>query len=186
MKHPLLFAAAIVGLAACDLGTETRKDVVPQAQAPTPTSGPALPAGQSAPTPAPLIAAGPAVTVGVSTDDGAQYAASVIRLDPLTKQGEATVKLLGTGGGDPAMNGLYTDIAFFTSPADGWVVFRIGDFLDYAVLSETPGRVDLKVTESVMDETNGQISSRERHLIVRWTPGSDGAPPAAVTVIPAR
>jgi hypothetical protein len=84
------------------------------------------------------------------------------------------------------MNGLYTDIAFFGSSAEGWAVFRIGDFLDYAVLSETPGRVDLKVTESVMDEARGEIGSREHRLIITWTPGADETPPAAITVTPAR
>ncbi|WP_439471196.1 hypothetical protein [Brevundimonas sp.] len=182
MKHPLLFVAAILGLAACDPGTETRKDAVPEAQAPTP----ALPASQATPQTAPLVAAGPAVTVQPSDDLNIQYAASVVKLDQLTKQGGPTVKLFAAAGGDPAMNGLYTDIAFFRSSAEGWAVFRVGDFLDYAVLSEAPGRVDLKVEESVMDEATGQIGRRERRLIIAWTPGANEAPPAAITVTPAQ
>lgn len=175
MKHPILFLAAIAALTACDSGVETRKDAAPAAETSLP-----------APAAAPLVAAGPAATVQPSTDINIQWAASVVRLDPLTKQGGSTVKLFGTAGGDPAMNGLYTDIAFFRSSAEGWAVFRIGDFLDYTVLSEAPGRVDLQVRESVMDETTGQIGSRERRLIVAWTPGADEAPPASVTVTPAR
>jgi hypothetical protein len=182
MKHPLLFAAAILSLAACDPGTETRKDAGAQPEAPTPN----LPASQATPQTAPLVAAGPAATVQPSADQEIQYAASVVRLDLLTKQAGPTVKLFGTAGGDPAMNGLYTDIAFFNSSAEGWAVFRIGDFLDYTVLSEMPGRVDLKVTESVMDEARGEIGSRERRLIVTWTPGADETPPASITVTPAR
>lgn len=176
MKHPILFVAALTALAACDAGTETRKDAVPPAEAPA-----AAPADA-----APLVAAGPAATVSASTDETIQHAASVVRLDPLAKQGGATVKLFGTAGGDPAMNGLYVDIAFFGSPADGWAVFRIGDVLDYKVLSEAPGRVDLQVQESVMDQATGQIGSRERRLIVAWTPGADEAPPTSVTVTPAQ
>ena len=182
MKHPLLFAAALAGLAACDSGTETRKEAVPQAQAPTP----ALPASQSAPTTPPLVAAGAPATVQPSTDESSQSAASVVKLDVLTKQAGSTVKLFGTAGGDPAMNGLYTDIAFFRSSAEGWAVFRIGDVLDYQVLSEAPGRVDLRVEESVLNDTSGQIGKRERRLIVSWTPGADEAPPATITVTPAR
>ncbi len=182
MKHPILFATAVLALAACDSGTETRKDAVPPAGAPAPGH----PASPATPTTAPLVADGPAATVQPSTDITIQYAASVVKLDPLTKQDGPTVKLFGTAGGDPAMNGLYTDIAFFRSSAEGWAVFRIGDFLDYAVLSEAPGRVDLKVTESVMDEARGEIGSRERRLIVAWTPGAGEAPPASVTVTPAR
>ena len=182
MKHPILFAAAILGLAACDPGTETRQDAGPRPAAPTPN----LPASQATPQTRPLIAAGPAATVQPSTDPNLQYAASVVKLDVLSKQTGPTVKLFGTAGGDPAMNGLYTDIAFFGSSAEGWAVFRIGDFLDYAVLSETPGRVDLKVTESVMDEARGEIGSRERRLIITWTPGADETPPASIAVTPAR
>lgn len=179
MKRPLLFAAVLVGLAACDPGPETAPQTGPQAP-------PSVPAPQSAPPVTPLVAAGPAATVQVSTDSDDQTAASVVRLDVLTGQGGPTVKLFGTAGGDPAMNGLYTHIAFFGSPAEGWAVFRIGDFLDYEVLSETPGRVDLKVEESVMDETTGQIGRRDRRLIVAWTPGADDAPPTTITVTPAR
>ena len=182
MKHPLLFAVAFAGLAACDSGTETRKEAVPQAQASTP----ALPANQSAPPVTPLVSAGAPATVQPSTDGSSQFAASVVKLDVLAKQNGPTVKLFGTAGGDPAMNGLYTDIAFFRSSAEGWAVFRIGDVLDYQVLSEAPGRVDLRVEESVLDDTTGQIGKHERRLIVSWTPGADEAPPATITVTPAR
>lgn len=178
MKHPILFIAAIAALTACDSGVETRKDATPAAATPSP---PAAPAQAE-----PLVAAGPAATVQPSTDTNVQWAASVVELDMLTRQGGPTVKLFGTAGGDPAMNGLYTDIAFFKSSAEGWTVFRVGDFLDYTVLSESPGRVDLKVEESVMDDATGQIGRRERRLIVAWTPGADEAPPASITVTPAR
>ena len=179
MKHPILFLAAIAALTACDSGVETRKAATPAAESP-------VPAPQSAPPVTPLVAAGPAATVQASTEMNMQWAASVVQLDLLTKQGGPTVKLFGTAGGDPAMNGLYTDIAFFKSSAEGWVVFRVGDFLDYQVLSEAPGRVDLKVEESVMDEATGQIGRRERRLIIAWTPGANEAPPVAITVTPAR
>lgn len=184
MKHPILFIAAIAALTACDSGVETRKAAAPAAETPAPAAG--LTAGRRLPTPEQLVVAGLATTVQPSTDDAAQYAASVVKLDQLTKQGGPTVKLFGTAGGDPAMNGLYTDIAFFKSSAEGWTVFRVGDFLDYTVLSESPGRVDLKVEESVMDDATGQIGRRERRLIVQWTPGANEEPPAAITVPPAR
>lgn len=186
MKHPLLFAALLASLAACDSGTESRKEGVPQAEAPQPAPVSAAPASQAVPNPAPLVAAGPAATVRSSTEESIQYAASVVRLDPLARQGGSTVKLFGTAGGDPAMNGLYVDIAFFRSSAEGWAVFRIGDFLDYEILSEAPGRADLKIEESVMDEATGQIGRRERRLIVAWTPGADEAPPTSITVTPAQ
>lgn len=171
---PLLFATALIGLAACDTGVESRKEVVPPAEQAAPAAA------------APLAASGPAVTLQPDADSNVQQAAAVVSLDDLTRQGDRTVKLFGTAGGDPAMNGLYTYVAFFQSPAEGWRVFRIGDFLDYRVLSEAPGRVDLEIEESVHDEASGQISSRKRKMIVSWTPGADGAPPATVSVTPAQ
>lgn len=170
---PVTFLTVLLGLAACDAQVESRKA--------------ALPAEQAVPAPAaPLIAAGPAVIVQPDADEGQQWAASVVELTPLSRQGDRTVKLFGTAGGDPAMNGLYTHVAFFDSPAEGWRVFRIGDFLDYRVLSESAGRVDLEVDESTMDEATGTIGSRTRRVIVGWALAADGSVPATVTIAPAQ
>ncbi len=171
---PVTFLAALLGLAACDAQVESRKAAVPAEQSPP------------APAAAPLTAAGPAATVQPDADEGQQWAAAVVELTPLTRQGDRTVKLFGTAGGDPAMNGLYTHVAFFDSPAEGWRVFRIGDVLDYRVLSEAPGRVDLEINESVMDQASGNIGSRTRRVIVGWALATDGSVPATVTVTPAQ
>ncbi|MDP1528390.1 MAG: hypothetical protein Q8M05_03320 [Rhodoferax sp.] len=171
---PVTFMIALLGLAACDAEVESRKAAVPAEQA------------APAATAAPLTAAGSAATIQPEADDRAQQAASVVELTPLTRQGDATVKLFGTAGGDPAMNGLYTHLAFFDSPAEGWRVFRLGDFLEYRVLSEAPGRVDLEIDESVMDDASGQIGGRTYRVIVGWTVAADGSAPASVTVTPAR
>lgn len=128
----------------------------------------------------PVAESGPAVLQAEAADDNLQWAASVTGVDELTQEPEAT-KLFGVAGGDPAMNGLYTYLAFFIGPGDGWRVFRLGDFLDYSIFSQRPGRLVLDINESVMDaETN--ISARRRRLEIRWTRGRDGAPPARVTV----
>ncbi len=170
---PVTFLTVLLGLTACDAQVESRKA--------------ALPAEQAAPAPAtPLTAAGPAAIVQPDADEGQQWAASVVELTPLSRQGDRTVKLFGTAGGDPAMNGLYTHVAFFDSPAEGWRVFRIGDVLDYRVLSESPGRVDLEINESTMDEATGTIGSRTRRVIVGWALAADGSVPATVTIAPAR
>jgi len=170
---PVTFLVALLGLTACDAQVESRKAAVP--------------AEQAAPAPAaPLTATGPAEIVQPDTDDNQQQAAAVVELTPLTRQGDRTVKLFGTAGGDPAMNGLYTHVAFFDSPAEGWRVFRLGDFLDYRVLSEAPGRVDLEIDESTMDAASGEIGSRTHRVIVGWTVATDGAAPATVTVTPAQ
>jgi len=171
---PVTFLVLLLGLSACDAGVETRKAAVPAAE-------------QAAPPPAaaPLAATAPAAIVQPDAEVDLQWAASVVELTPLTRQGDATVKLFGTAGGDPAMNGLYTYIAFFDSPAEGWRIFRLGDFLDYRVLSESPGRVDLALTESTMDPASGMIGSRTRQIIVGWSVAADGSVPATVTVAPA-
>ena len=173
---PVTFLVALTGLAACDAQVESRKAEVPVAEH----------AVAAAPTAAPLTASGPAATVQPDADPNQQWAASVVELTPLTRQGDRTVKMFGTAGGDPAMNGLYTHVAFFDSPAEGWRVFRIGDVLDYRVLSEAPGRVDLELTESTMDQTSGAIGSRTRRVIVGWSVATDGSVPATVTVTPAQ
>ena len=171
---PAAFLFAVLALAACDAGVESRDPVLPAEQAP------------SSPRAAPLTAAGPAAILQPDTDPNQQWAASVVRLDALENQGDRTVKVFGTAGGDPAMNGLYTHLAFFESPAEGWRVFRIGDFLDYRLLSEAPGRIDLEIDESVLDAATGQIGSRKRRIIVGWALPTDGSVPATVTVTPAR
>ena len=170
---PVTFLVVLLGLAACDAQVETRRTAMSAEQ-------PAPPAA------APLAAAGPAAIVQPDPDPNQQWAASVVELTPLTRQGDRTVKLFGTAGGDPAMNGLYTHVAFFDSPAEGWRVFRIGDVLDYRVLSESPGRVDLELDESVMDQASGEIGSRKRRVILGWAVAPDGSIPATVTVTPAQ
>ncbi len=171
---PVTFLAVLLGLTACDAQVETRKAALPGEQA--------APAAAAAP----LTATGPAAIVQPDADEGQQWAASVVTLDELKAQGDRTVKLFGTAGGDPAMNGLYTHVAFFDSPAEGWRVFRIGDFLDYRVLSESRGRVDLEVTENTIDEASGEIGSRTRRLIVSWMHGRHGELPTSIAVAAAR
>ena len=109
-------------------------------------------------------------------------AASVVRVDWVAEDG---AKMFGTAGGDPAMNGLYSYIAFFGSPADGWAVFRLGDFLDYTVLSSSAGRVDLDLHESTLNEATAEIGSRHRKVIVSWTVPAEGETPTAITLTPA-
>ena len=132
-----------------------------------------------------LTARGEGVALSPDTADYLQYGAGVVRVDDLDHQGALSAKMYGTAGGDPAMNGLYTYIAFFESPAEGWRIFRIGDYLDYEILSVAEGRVDLTLTESVMDQSTGTIGSRETSVIVTFGGGENGAPPAQVTVTPA-
>lgn len=131
---------------------------------------------------------GPA-TVQAETDDYHQYTASVSDVTPLRRQGDAendlAVHLYGTSGGDPAMNGLYTYIAFWQSAADGHRVFRIGDFNSFRVVSERKGEVVLHIEENTID-SDGNIGSRNRRIAVSWTPPADGTSPTTIRVAPAR
>ena len=130
-------------------------------------------------------------TIQPASDEFLEWAASVVQVDmlgdqsphPITGPGEVTAKLFGAAGGDPAMNGLNTYLAFFASPDQGWIVFRIGDFLDYRIVSQARGRVTLEVNESVMNQASGEIGSRTRRFNVTWTPKPEEAP-ARVTVTP--
>jgi len=153
-----------------------------------PATEPAANAEAEAPVqPAALTATGDAARLQrLESDSNLSWAASVVQLDPLANEANGGVKLFGVAGGDPAMNGLYTYIAFFESPGSSWQVFQLGDFLSYRVLSDAPGRVDLEITESTMDQATGNIGSRTRHAIVTWTLGADGAPPETINVAPAQ
>jgi hypothetical protein len=124
------------------------------------------------------------VTRAPEDEQNLQYAASVARVTPLSHQGDLGGTIFSTVGGDPAMNGEYVFLAFDISPAEGARIFKIGDVLDYRIVSETPGRVLLAVRENVMND-NGEIGEGSRHVAVTWTPGPDGTPPANVTVAPA-
>lgn len=119
----------------------------------------------------------------LTSSDEIQWAASVVDVDFLENQAPGDgVKLFGVAGGDPAMNGLQTHIAFFQNPAEGWTVFSLGDFLSYRVIADSPSRVDLEISESTMNEETGEIGSQTYYAIVSWTLGPDGAPPQAVVM----
>jgi len=170
MLGPKIILAAALGLSAAACAPP----------APRPSAG-----DRSTPV-ASLSASGEAASVARSeADSNLAWAASVVRVDPLANEANGGVKLFGVAGGDPAMNGLYTYIAFFENPGSGWQVFQLGDFLDYRVLAEAPGRVDLEITESTMDDASGGIGSRTRYVIVSWTRGADGAAPETISVTPA-
>jgi hypothetical protein len=128
-------------------------------------------------------------TLQPETDDYHQYTASVIELTPLRRQGDGqndlNVHIYGTAGGDPAMNGLNTYIAFYQSPADGHQVFQIGDFNSYRVVSERRGQVVLQISENTID-ANANIGNRTRRITVSWNPPRDGTAPASIRVTAAR
>ena len=119
-------------------------------------------------------------------DENLQWAAAVEQLTPLPSQGDLGLKLFGAAGGDPAMNGLHTYLAFFESPGDGWRLFKLGDFLSYRVVAQARGRLTLEIRESVMNQRTTEIGTRTRRLLVTWTAGAGGEPPATVNVTAAR
>lgn len=181
--RPILFAAVVLTLSACDrIPAPPGGAEAPASATPTSTKTPVT----ATPPAAPLVAAGPAAAITPEPQVEAQGAASVVRVDPLANQGDHSVKLYGVGGGDPAMNGLYTYVAFFEGADTGWKVFRIGDVLDYRVLSESPGRIELELTESVMNPETTEIGSRKRRVIVGWDAPQDEGAPDGVTLTPAR
>jgi hypothetical protein len=114
-----------------------------------------------------------------------QWAAAVEQVTQLPGQSEPDAKLFGAAGGDPAMNGLHTYLAFSTPP-EGWRLFPIGDFLAYRVVAETRRRLTLEIRENIYNQQTGEVGTRTRRLRVSWTAGPDGDPPASVNVTAAR
>lgn len=165
--------AAALSAGACDAAPEVAVTTTAKgATAVAPQAAPLTPSG----TPE-------ALTPEPETDESLLSAASVVRVDWVAA---GSAKMFGTAGGDPAANGLYTYIAFFTSPGDGWVIYSLGNILDYTVLASEIGSVDLDIQETTFDEASGELGSGHRKVIVSWTPGDDGAPPTNVTVTPAQ
>ena len=118
-------------------------------------------------------------------DDGVQASASVFQLDHLKRIGRLAGKLFATAGGDPAINGLYTYLAFYQSPAEGFRIFQIGDFEEYRVVSQRPGRVTISVKQTSHDGSTAAYSTRTRRLDITWPVRGDTVP-QAVTVTEAR
>lgn len=172
-------AAVLIALAACSKPAETGKesDVVPL---PAPEGAAQTGAPAAAPS-APAQPSGPAETLAALEEEGTQWAASVTDVVWLP---DYDVKLFSTAGGDPAINGLYTHIAFPPETnGDDWKVFRIGDFESWTVSEKGPGRVVLKVRVSRIDPSSGDPVTEDKTLIVNWT--GEGAN-RAVTVTPGR
>lgn len=132
--------------------------------------------------------AAPSILQPMADDDSAGDAAGVVKLDTIPGQTGAAVRLFGVAGSDPAANGLKTYLAFVT-PHDSQV-FLIGDFLDYRVTGSAPGRIDLEIDETSIDEA-GNMGQATRRANVTWTemPDQDDPNPvfpATVTLTPAK
>ncbi|CAN5187511.1 hypothetical protein BH10PSE2_BH10PSE2_09090 [soil metagenome] len=191
MTHRLLPIAALVAvlpLSGCDRLTAAWSafqtgPTASVASAPGQTGAAAVPVAVQ-PTAAPLTATGHGLPVKALPDETLQSEAGVFEVHPLAHQDG--IKIYATAGGDPAMNGLQTYIAFYRSPAEGWWVFGLGDFLNFRILTEIPGRVDLEIEENTMDQATGTIGTRTRRAIVTYPVGPiDEQQPPNVRMIPA-
>ncbi len=185
MKRPLILAATLLAatqLNACDrLSAAVDAFNAPQGKTPAaPVDATPVPA-----TNPPLTPTNKGLPAKAMPDQALQDLASVIEVTPLTAQKNLSGKLFGVGGGDPAMNGLHTYLAFFRSPAEGWWVFGLGDFLSYRVMNEMAGRVDIEIEESVLDEATGQIGSRKRRMILAFQDEASEAQPVNLRILPA-
>lgn len=134
----------------------------------------------AAPAAAQPIGTSAPATVQPDEDENLQYAASVGQVNALTHQGDLSPSLFSTVG-DTAINGVYLFLSFDISSAEGARIFKVGDVADYRILSETPGRLLLAVTEDALGR-NGEPYQAHRRVLISWTPGPNGTPPASVTV----
>lgn len=118
-------------------------------------------------------------------DDGVHAASSVFQIDHLKRIGSLAGKVFATAGGDPAMNGLQTYLAFYQSPAEGFRIFMIGDFEEYRIVSQAPGRATLSVRQTSHDGHSARFLTRTRRLNITWPVRGDTVP-ATVTVTETR
>ncbi len=130
--------------------------------------------------------AAPSVLQPMADNDSIGDAAGVVKLDTIPGQTGAAVRLIGIAGSDPAANGLKTYLAFVT-PHDSQL-FLIGDFLDYRVTASAPGRIELEIDETSVDDA-GNLGQATRRANVTWAemPDQDDPNPvfpATVTLTP--
>lgn len=192
MKKTLLTTTVLVGalsLSGCDrLGSAWTAFQAPKTPAvAAPPLTPAEPDAPQAGTPviAPLTPSGHGLPVKALPGENLQAYASVVEVHSLTEAAGMDGKIFGVAGGDPAMNGLQTYIAFYRNPAEGWWVYQIGDFLSFKVLGQSSGRVDLEVEESTMDQATGTIGTRTRRMILGFNVGPAEEQPVILRITPA-
>jgi hypothetical protein len=155
MKRLLVLGA--LALAACEpKAAETAKPAEPAA----PAAQAAAPAAE--PAAAPAQASGPAKQLAAQKEDMPEaYVTDVKFLK------ESDAKIFSTAGGDPAINGLYTYLAVMgDSPGDGWTVFMLGDFNEWKIIEDAPGKVVLQVSRSWIEEKTSDIKTVQEKLIV--------------------
>jgi hypothetical protein len=176
-----LLGASVLALAACSqpAALANESDTVP-----LPASGSAQPGAGPAPAPAaasaPARLAGPAEAAAAVTDEFFISAAHVTEVVWLPN---IDAKLFSVAGGDPAINGLLTHIAFPPeTPDETWSVFRVGDFESWKVVEQGPGRVVLQVRVSRIDPSSGNPVTGDKKLIVNFTSGEN--PTVMVTPAP--
>jgi hypothetical protein len=190
MNQKLLTAAALLGavsLTGCDrLGAAWTAFQGPKAPAvASPAGAPAAEAPTGAPTVAALAPSGHGLPGKALPDENLQSYASVVEVQALAEATGMDGKIFGVAGGDPAMNGEQTYIAFYRNPAEGWWVYQIGDFLSYRILNQSSGRVDLEVEENTMDQATGTIGTRTRRMILGFTIAPHEEQPVMLEITPA-
>jgi len=173
-------AAILIALGACSKPAEPGKesDVVP-----LPSDVDAGPGPKESPNTAaaPAQPAGPAEPAQKRDDEFATAGAHVTQVEQLAA---LDAKLFSNAGGDPAINGLMTYVAFPPeSPDENWAVYQVGDFEEWKVVEQGPGKAVLQVRVSRIDPASGNPVTEAKKLIVSWT--GEGAA-RAVTVTPAR
>jgi hypothetical protein len=147
------------------------------------TAAPAAPAAPAAAV-LPPVRGTPQSLSALVDDQQATYGASVEQLNPVPHQPtSAPARMFGMSGGDPAMNGLYTYLAFDTD--EGPAVFLIGNINRYSILAASPGRIDLEIRENGM-RPDGTITNVTRRATLTWTIPRGASAPTRVTVTPAR
>lgn len=178
MKSGNLAIAAAFGLmiSACDALPEEEHAVDRTREPVTASAAPTSPPADARAQPA-----GEPQTLQIAADDDLQWAASVMQIHPMESQ---NAKLFAVSGGDPAINGMVTYLGLFAGPAEGWRVYRIGDFEEWTVSEEGRRRVVLDARESRMGE-DGDIVTEDRRLIVEFRRDEEGEADR-VTVTPAR
>ena len=62
-------------------------------------------------------------------------------------------------------------------------MYRLGNLLNYRIISEGPGRLALAARKGVISKTSGKITVQAYHLVISWKIYSGEKIPATISVI---
>lgn len=154
MKRLALPLLALLALAAC-----APKPAASATSSETPTPLPSL---TVAPAEAPATPSGPATPVKAGKLD----ASAAFVSDVKWLKSNMGAKVFSVGAPDPEINGLLTYLGVFEGVGGGWRTYLLGNFSDWMIAEDAPGKVVVRVRREWVDPSTHDTRAAWEKLIV--------------------